>query len=92
MMSTDLTAFVAAEAPFSRVRIREGGYIEGIEDHDISAMVFHSPSPINLLTIGKSQRFWEHPVKGRKRYNQIVLRETARMLNQSQQLEERLLW
>jgi hypothetical protein len=42
-------------------------------------MVFHSPTPIHLVTIGKSQRFWEHPVKGEPRWWRIVERETARM-------------
>jgi len=78
-MSTDLAGFVATEAPFSRARVAKGGYIEGHEDHDISAMVYHNPSPINLITIGKTQRFWEHPVKGAPRYQKIVKRETARM-------------
>jgi hypothetical protein len=78
-MSMNLAAFVASEAPFSRVRVAKGGYIEGHEDHDIAAMVYHSPLPINLITIGKSQRFWEHPVKGAPRYQKIVKRETARM-------------
>lgn len=79
LMSTDLAAFVAAEAPYSRVRVAKGGYIEGHEDHDIAAMVFHNPLPISLITIGKTQRFWEHPVKGAPRYNKIVKRETARV-------------
>ena len=79
LMSTDLAAFVAKEAPFSKVRIAKGGYIEGHEDHDIAAMVYHNPSPIALITIGKSQRFWEHPVKGAPRYLNIVKRETARV-------------
>mmetsp|Transcript_5757 Transcript_5757/g.14381 ORF Transcript_5757/g.14381 Transcript_5757/m.14381 type:complete len:398 (+) Transcript_5757:139-1332(+) len=79
LMSIDLAAFVAEEAPFSKVRVAKGGYIEGHEDHDIAAMVYHNPSPITLITIGKSQRFWEHPVKGAPRYLNIVKRETARV-------------
>ena len=78
-MSMNLAKFVASEAPFSRVRVAKGGYIEGHEDHDIAAMVYHSPLPINLITIGKTQRFWEHPVKGAPRYQKIVKRETARV-------------
>ena len=78
-MSTDLATFVAKEAPFSKVRVAKGGYIEGHEDHDIAAMVYHNPSPITLITIGKSQRFWIHPVKGAPRYLKIVERETARV-------------
>jgi hypothetical protein len=79
LMSTDLAAYVAEEAPFSKVRVAKGGYIEGHEDHDIAAMVYHNPSPITLISIGKSQRFWEHPVKGAPRYLKIVKRETARV-------------
>mmetsp|Transcript_9662 Transcript_9662/g.20936 ORF Transcript_9662/g.20936 Transcript_9662/m.20936 type:complete len:411 (+) Transcript_9662:226-1458(+) len=79
LMSVDLAAFVAEEAPFSKMRVAKGGYLEGHEDHDIAAMVYHNPSPITLITIGKSQRFWEHPVKGAPRYNKIVKRETARV-------------
>jgi hypothetical protein len=78
-MSLDLCQFVANEAPYSKVRLAEGGYLEGHEDHDIAAMVFHSPTPIHMVTIGKSQRFWEHPVKGEPRWKRIVKRETARM-------------
>ena len=79
LMSTDLAAFVAQEAPLSKRRIATGGYIEGHEDHDISAMIFHSPLPIHMISIGKTQRFWEHPVKGQPRYDRIVKRETARI-------------
>lgn len=79
LMSSDLAAYVAEEAPFSKVRVAKGGYIEGHEDHDIAAMVYHNPSPITLITIGKNQRFWEHPVKGAPRYNKIVKREIARI-------------
>jgi len=79
IMSTDLAEFVAGEAPFSRFRVAAGGYLEGHEDHDVSAMAYHSPKPINLITVGKSQRFWEHPVKGAPRYLKIVKRETYRM-------------
>ena len=54
-------------------------YCEGHEDHDISAMAFHSPHPIKLMVIGRSHRFWEHPVKGEPRWRRIWARETARM-------------
>ena len=53
-------------------------YLEGHEDHDISAMVFHSPEPVHLITVGKKQRFWEHPVKGEPRWRRIWHREVAR--------------
>jgi hypothetical protein len=79
ILSLDLCQFVSAEAPFSRTRIGQGGYLESHEDHDISAMVFHSPTPVHMVTIGKSQRFWEHPVKGQPRWDRIRLREQARV-------------
>lgn len=78
-LSYDLCQFVAREAPLAKHRVAKGGYLEYHEDHDIGSMVFHSPTPIHLLTINKSQRFWEHPVKGEPRWNRIVRREMARM-------------
>ena len=54
-------------------------YMEGHEDHDIAAMVFHSPEPVHLTTIRRKQRFWEHPVKGEPRWRRIWHREVARM-------------
>ena len=82
LMSYDLCKFVAQEAPFAKTRIGKGGYLEGHEDHDVSAMVYHSPTPIHMITIGKSQRFWEHPVKGQPRWVRIEKRERARMNQQ----------
>jgi hypothetical protein len=73
LMSLDLCKVVANEAP------KAGRYMEGHEDHDTSSMAFHSPHPIHLLTIGKSQRFWEHPVKGQPRWERIRKRELARV-------------
>ena len=54
-------------------------YLEGHEDHDISSMAFHSSRPIQLIVISQSQRYWEHPVKGTKRWERIWDRETSRM-------------
>ena len=82
LMSYDLCKFVAQEAPFAKTRIGKGGYLEGHEDHDVSAMVYHSPTPIHMITIGKSRRFWEHPVKGQPRWVRIEKRERARMNQQ----------
>jgi hypothetical protein len=73
ILSRDLATFVAKEAVNSR------GYVEGHEDHDISTMAFHSPLPVHLVTVSKSQRFWEHPVKGEVRWQRIWEREQARM-------------
>jgi len=74
MMSTDLARYVGQEALTSKC-----SYCEGHEDHDISAMAFHSPDPVHLVVIGRNQRFWEHPVKGEPRWKRIWARETARM-------------
>lgn len=78
-MSPDLADFVSHEAQYADKRVAKGGYLEHHEDHDIGSMVFHNPTPINLLSIGKTQRFWEHPVKGAPRYLRILEREKARM-------------
>jgi hypothetical protein len=74
IMSTDLAKYVGQEALTNKC-----SYCEGHEDHDISAMAFHSPDPIKLMVIGRSQRFWEHPVKGEPRWKRIWARESARM-------------
>jgi len=79
IMSRDLCQFVVDEAPFADKRIGPGGYLEGHEDHDVSSMAWHSPTPLHMITIGKSQRFWEHPVKGQPRWNRIEKRERARV-------------
>jgi hypothetical protein len=72
-MSHDLAAAVAKEAPNS------SSYVEGFEDHDISAMAFHTDIPVHMIVIAKRQRFWEHPVKGKTRWRRIWNRESARM-------------
>lgn len=74
IMSTDLAKFVGEEALRNKC-----SYCEGHEDHDISAMAFHSDQPIKLLTVGRSHRFWEHPVKGEPRWRRMFAREQARM-------------
>ena len=74
IMSTDLARFVGEEALKNKC-----SYCEGHEDHDIAAIAFHSPDPIKLVVIGRSHRFWEHPVKGEPRWRRILARETARV-------------
>jgi len=75
IMSRDLAKFIGQEALESKC-----SYCEGHEDHDISAMAFHSKDePVKLLVIGRSHRFWEHPVKGEPRWKRIWAREEARM-------------
>jgi Galactosyltransferase len=74
IMATDLAKFVGQEALQSKC-----SYCEGHEDHDISALAFHSPEPIKLVVIGRTHRFWEHPVKGEPRWKRIKAREEARM-------------
>jgi hypothetical protein len=73
ILSHDLAAAVAKEAPNSR------SYTEDTEDHDISAMAFHTPIPVHMIVISRSQRFWEHPVKGEPRWKRIWKRESSRM-------------
>ena len=73
MVSTDLAGFIGKEAYTNNC-----SYCEGHEDHDISAMAFHSPEPIKLMVIGRNHRFWEHPVKGEPRWRRIWQRESAR--------------
>jgi hypothetical protein len=74
IMATDLAKFVGKEALENSC-----SYCEGHEDHDISAMAFHSPEPVKLVCVGRSHRFWEHPVKGEPRWKRIWAREQARM-------------
>mmetsp|Transcript_20254 Transcript_20254/g.49672 ORF Transcript_20254/g.49672 Transcript_20254/m.49672 type:complete len:208 (+) Transcript_20254:670-1293(+) len=73
LLSRDLVEWVVEEAP------RSSDYREGHEDHDLSAMAFHSPKSLTLLIIPKKHRFWEHPVKGKPRWLGILKREKARM-------------
>ena len=68
-LSTDLAKFIAEEALTNKC-----SYCEGHEDHDISAMAFHSPDPVKLVVVGRSHRFWEHPVKGEPRWKRMWAR------------------
>lgn len=77
IMSLNLASVVAKEAAERAVE-----YSEGHEDHDIAAMVFHSNNPVHLIVVSKSQRFWEHPVKGDPRFQRMISREMARMSGQ----------
>jgi hypothetical protein len=74
-MSPDVSHFVSQEARRSNC-----SYCEIPEDHDISAMVFHFPEPLNLVLIGQHQRFWAHPVKLRHvaEWDRIWADETVR--------------
>lgn len=72
--ATDLAKFIGQEALRNKC-----SYCEGHEDHDISAMAFHSPEPIKLVVVGRNHRFWEHPVKGEPRWKRIWARELARV-------------
>jgi len=78
IVSRDVAQFIGQEALRSNC-----SYCEGHEDHDISAMAFHNDEqPIQLIVIGRSHRFWEHPVKGEPRWKRIWAREEARMAGQ----------
>jgi len=61
LMSRDLVDTVVLEAPKSRA------YREGHEDHDISAMAFHSTNPISFHFLSIQQQFWRHPIKRYKK-------------------------
>jgi hypothetical protein len=78
IMSRDLADFVATEAAQ-----HTQSYREGHEDHDISAMAFHSPKPIKLIIIALEQRFWQHRVKLKlgSNFHRIWDNEIARMTN-----------
>jgi hypothetical protein len=58
IMSPDVAKFVSHEARSSNC-----SYCEGYEDHDISSMAFHFPDPLNVVVVGKHQKFLTHPVK-----------------------------
>jgi hypothetical protein len=76
IMSRDLANVVAEEAAR-----HDQSYIEGHEDHDVSAMAFHSPKAIKLVIIARDQRFWKHDVKLKfvERFHDVWDREIARM-------------
>lgn len=76
LMSRDLVEWVVEEAP------RSSTYIEGHEDHDVTAMVLKSPKPVTLVIPRKTFQFWEHPVKKRRRWQGILKREEARVKGQ----------
>eukprot|EP00797_Seminavis_robusta_P001191 Sro1074_g238300.1 n/a (322) ;mRNA; r:19572-20537 len=61
ILSRDLVHTVVLEAPHSHA------YQEGHEDHDISAMAFHSSKPISFHFLNLQQQFWRHPVKRYKK-------------------------
>jgi hypothetical protein len=78
IMSQDLANVVAQEAAR-----HDHSYMEGHEDHDISAMAFHSPKPIKLVIIALEQRFWQHRVKLKlgSNFHRIWDSEISRMTN-----------
>jgi hypothetical protein len=77
ILSYDLVDFVLTEVPYSRIRVAPGGYLIGREGHDISSMAFHSPTPLQVITISTSQRFWKHPLKTDDHWKQLVDNEKA---------------
>lgn len=78
LLSMDLVDWVLEENPRSKTRIAPGGYLEGREDHDISGMVFHSPTPVHMLIIADSQRFWEYPLITPSDWETALLRQEKR--------------
>ncbi len=77
IMSRDLADFVGKEAGAEHTQ----SYRVGHEDHDVSAMVFHSPKPIKLILIAQNQKFWKHRVKLKlgRNFRRIWDSEIARM-------------
>lgn len=79
LMSPDLAETVRQQALLGEETIH---YFAGHEDHDVSAMAFHSDRPINLIIVSMQQRHWLHNVKislGNSRWNRLWDRETRRM-------------
>lgn len=72
LLSFDVTKFVVEEALFAKTRIGFGGYIEGSEAHDIPSMAWHSPKPIHVIALTKSQRFWTWPIESYDEWNQYL--------------------
>ena len=58
LLSSDLVDFVVSEVPHSTTRVAPGGYVIGEEGHDVASMAFHSPTPLQVIVIPKSQQFW----------------------------------
>ena len=75
ILSYDLVEFVLTEVIRSRLRVAPGGYVIGREGHDISSMAFHSPTPLQVIAISKSQRFWKHPIKSEDQWERLVAEE-----------------
>ena len=60
LLSPDLVDTVVQEASSEKHK----GYMEGAEDHDISAMAFRSTRPIHFIFLSETDmQFWEHDVK-----------------------------
>mmetsp|Transcript_36752 Transcript_36752/g.105877 ORF Transcript_36752/g.105877 Transcript_36752/m.105877 type:complete len:390 (+) Transcript_36752:3-1172(+) len=74
IMSYDLVEFTLSELPYSKVRVAEGGYVVGREDHDIFSMAFHSPTPIQIIGLAKSHRFWTYPITSSEEWKEVVFR------------------
>jgi hypothetical protein len=86
LMSPDLARTVQQQAVLGPEETQK--YIAGHEDHDVSAMAFHSERPINLIIVSMQQRHWLHNVKislGNGRWNRLWERETKRMHQYAQQ-------
>lgn len=98
IMSKDLAQTVVQEAAAlgggggAQPQQPQQTYLEGHEDHDISAMAFHSDKPIKLVIIALEQRFWQHRVKLKlgSNFHRIWDNEIARMkaLVESEQTKE----
>ncbi|GKY92954.1 hypothetical protein MPSEU_000264300 [Mayamaea pseudoterrestris] len=88
LMSPDLAEVVQQQAILGPTETKK--YVAGHEDHDVSAMVFHSERPVNFIIISLQQRHWLHNVKislGNDRWNRLWERETNRMQRHVRQLK-----
>lgn len=72
VLSRDLVEFCVGEIPYAKTRLGPGGYLEGQEDHDISSMAFHSPTPVQIIAISRDQRFWEAPILNEDRWDEVA--------------------
>lgn len=72
-LSRDLVDFLVEEIPFSKIRLAPGGYLEQQEGHDIASMAFRSPTPLQVIGIAKSQRFWKTHINQPNQWEQMQI-------------------
>jgi hypothetical protein len=78
-VANDLAQYITNEAI---VQLRNCTYCEGVEDHDISTIAFHSTpntTPIKFVFLSMQQKVWLHPIKTNDEWNDIWQREKVRI-------------